>query len=224
MLMQPGRMNLLAALGVAVALGGCAEQAPDFAAYDFRLRHPVAVEAAMASLTLDAPVGGAAMAAEGLGRLDRFAADYSRRGDGGVDIAVAVSEPDDPAAIGFARTIIGELARRGIPSDKASVRFVSGQPKTALLTYRQYVARVPECGIYTTSSTFNAANAQSANFGCATERNIGLMVADPRDLERMRSPEDSDAVRSADVVAKYRRGEATTSAGKVESTTISGPK
>lgn len=224
MLMQPGRLKVWTALGVVALLGGCADT-PDFAAYDFRLRHPTSVEAVTASLTLGASPGGA-LAAEELRRLDRLVADYERRGEGVIEVSVASVGPDDRAAATFGKTVASELAQRGVPADKVGLRFheaAPGQPK-ARLSYRQYVARVPECGNFSSSTTFDAANAQTPNFGCAIERNIGLMVADPRDLDRMRPADDVDAVRSSDVLAKYRRGEATGSAGKVETTAISGPK
>lgn len=225
MLMQPGRRNVWAALGVVAVLGGCADT-PDFAAYDFRLRHPVTVDAVTASLTLGASAGDAVLAAEESNRLDRFVADYERRGEGVIDVSVAAAGPDDRAAAAYGRTLVGELARRGVGADKVGLRLMAaapGQPR-AQLTYRQYVARLPECGVFSSSTTFDAANAQTPNFGCAIERNIGLMVANPRDLDRMRPADEVEAARSSDVLAKYRRGEATGSAGKVETTVISGPK
>ena len=42
----------------------------------------------------------------------------------------------------------------------------------------------PDCPDWRMSSSHNYSNQSSANFGCATEVNLGQMVADPRDLIR----------------------------------------
>lgn len=45
-------------------------------------------------------------------------------------------------------------------------------------------AVLPDCPDWRKASSHNYSNTPHANFGCATETNLGLMVADPRDLER----------------------------------------
>lgn len=46
----------------------------------------------------------------------------------------------------------------------------------------------------------------------AVERNRAMMVANPNDLVRMRTPTGRDGNRAVDVLSKYGRGEATSSA------------
>lgn len=50
------------------------------------------------------------------------------------------------------------------------------------LTFAEVIP--PDCPDWRKSPVHNYSNARHANFGCATEVNLGLMVADPRDLER----------------------------------------
>ena len=43
---------------------------------------------------------------------------------------------------------------------------------------------LPDCPDWRKAPNHNYSNTPHANFGCATETNLGLMVADPRDLQR----------------------------------------
>ena len=52
----------------------------------------------------------------------------------------------------------------------------------ALLVMTFSVVVAPDCPDWRQSPEHNFSNHDSANFGCATEVNLGLMVADPRDL------------------------------------------
>lgn len=52
-------------------------------------------------------------------------------------------------------------------------------------------------------------NTMSPNFGCAYQRNLAAMIADPRDLLGPRAESMGDAERRATVLGKYRRGEPT---------------
>jgi glycosyltransferase involved in cell wall biosynthesis len=53
------------------------------------------------------------------------------------------------------------------------------------------------------------ANLPHSNFGCATQTNLGLMVAEPRDLVRGRPLAPADGVREAEAIARYRAGDTT---------------
>jgi pilus assembly protein CpaD len=55
-------------------------------------------------------------------------------------------------------------------------------------------------------------NAPNSNWGCSGQRDMALMIQNPADLVRAREASGRDANRSADVLGKYQRGEATSSA------------
>ncbi len=52
-------------------------------------------------------------------------------------------------------------------------------------------------------------NTVHSNFGCAAQRNFGVMVANPADLVAMRAPGPGDTARRNVVLGKYRAGEPT---------------
>lgn len=75
------------------------------------------------------------------------------------------------------------------------------------LSYKRYVARGPECGQWNKNLNETENNSNSPDWGCARQRNLAAMVANPRDLKGPRgwSPRDS---RRRDVMwDKFVKGE-----------------
>ncbi|MBO6550157.1 MAG: CpaD family pilus assembly protein [Rhizobiales bacterium] len=80
------------------------------------------------------------------------------------------------------------------------------------LSYKRYVAHGPECGQWNENFNESENNRNSPDWGCARQRNLAAMVANPRDLQGPRgwSPRDS---RRRDVVwDKYVKGEVSSAA------------
>lgn len=72
------------------------------------------------------------------------------------------------------------------------------------LTYTKVV--VPRCPDWSSSASRNFHNTLASNMGCANATNLGLMVEDPRDLERGTRTLSPDATRNALIVQQYRQG------------------
>ena len=73
----------------------------------------------------------------------------------------------------------------------------------------QIFVRLPDCGDF--SMRYNFRNLVSRNWGCAHQRNRGLMMANPADLVGAVAFERRDPARTAKVIRDYRRGKATLS-------------
>lgn len=71
------------------------------------------------------------------------------------------------------------------------------------LLISRYVITLPECGDWRQPSYPNYENASLANLGCASQANLGLMVANPRDLITGNSG-SSNAERAAKAVETYQ--------------------
>ncbi len=69
----------------------------------------------------------------------------------------------------------------------APVTHVAPSAASAVLIVDRYVVTSPDCQNWTQDSRANQANAESETFGCANITNLGLMVANPRDLIEGRS-------------------------------------
>jgi pilus assembly protein CpaD len=55
---------------------------------------------------------------------------------------------------------------------------------TLKLSYERPVAVPPKCGDWSEDVGLNPERMPYPNFGCATQRNVALMIANPRDLQR----------------------------------------
>lgn len=75
---------------------------------------------------------------------------------------------------------------------------------TGRLLVSKYVVTPPECGDWTQKSYPNYENAPTNNLGCATQANLGQMVANPRDLIVGAEGLPANAERSAGAVERYR--------------------
>ncbi len=65
----------------------------------------------------------------------------------------------------------------------------------------------PRCPDWRTSPVTTYSNTSQAGHGCATTNNLGMMVADPRDLERGSGHMNPDAARNSNVLESYRTNE-----------------
>lgn len=90
-------------------------------------------------------------------------------------------------------------------------------PNTSRLLISKYVVTPPECGDWTQNNYPNYENAPLNNLGCATQANLGRMVANPRDLVIGATGATSDAEQSASAVERYRTRTIT-----VDAATVSG--
>ena len=81
-------------------------------------------------------------------------------------------------------------------------------PKTnqARLLVSRYVVTPPQCGDWSRTSSSNYNNAPLQDLGCSTQANLGLMVANPRDLITGSRSEYPHAEKAAKAVETYVGG------------------
>lgn len=72
------------------------------------------------------------------------------------------------------------------------------------LLVSKYVVTPPECGDWSQNPYPNHQNAPISNFGCANQANLGLMVANPKDLVTGATGAPTNAERTARAVEKYQ--------------------
>ena len=175
-------------------------------AYNPATRFPVSVEPRM--MTLRIPYRAGAPLDENVNdQLQRFADYYLQHGNGAVAISASRRFPEAPSA--FAE----RLAAAGVPRN----RILIGNEDNAdtgndvKLTYIRYVAQTTPCGDWSVNLGFTLDNVAPPNLGCATQHNIAVMVADPRDLLAPQPMGPGDAQQALSVLDKYRKGETTVS-------------
>jgi pilus assembly protein CpaD len=213
MTMAASRFLIPAAL--AALLGGC--NAPDLTAYDPHAKFGAEVVQKTAVLFLE-PAANGAVQGDDRPRIGEFAKDFRDRNAGPIGVAVGATSQADPAAVAFAGHIRDALGAQGIPASAVNVtlhpEWSSGAAHRATVMFPIYVALAPDCGMTNQHMEVNYYNQNMGNLGCATERNVALMVVNPLDLEQMQPPSGRWGQRSYDIVTKYATG--TTIASPIE--------
>lgn len=189
--------------------------AADMSEHDQRISHPVTAEQRAAVALFDRPGAGGALTNFDRDRLVRLAGESLKRGAGPVQITAGAKLGEEQVEQDFAQTLAGILKTGGAAD--VLVKVVAGGdsgPGAGVAEVRVpvWVAVVPDCGTFDRGITPDPTNAPNSNWGCSVQRNRGLMVQNPADLIRAREASGRDANRSGDVLGKYGRGEATSSA------------
>lgn len=78
--------------------------------------------------------------------------------------------------------------------------------RRAELILERHLVTLPACPDWSRQSGTDFANLPHSNFGCATQTNLGLMVAEPRDLLRGRTLAPADGIHQAEGIVRYRTG------------------
>jgi type IV pilus biogenesis protein CpaD/CtpE len=70
----------------------------------------------------------------------------------------------------------------------------------------RHVVTLPACPDWSRQSGTDFSNQPHSNFGCATQSNLGMMVAEPKDLVSGRTLAPADGVHQAEGIVRYRTG------------------
>ncbi len=80
------------------------------------------------------------------------------------------------------------------------------------LSFKRYVAHGPECGQWNENFNESENNRNSPDWGCARQRNLAAMVANPRDLQGPRGWSPRDSRRRDTIWDKYVKGDISSAA------------
>jgi pilus biogenesis lipoprotein CpaD len=204
-------LKFAAALAFAAGLSGCGAQATS---YNPAVAHPVNVSKKTASVAVNVSAVDGSVSLTHQSRLKAFVVDYVRRAQS--PMLVMTAPGIGLAAAETKGTVVRDmLVKAGMrPGDvllKPGMSTLGGR-NTVVISFRGYAAEVPTCGDWSTESSFMPNNGAHGNFGCAYQRNIGLMVSNPRDLVRSEAPGTADAARRTQVILNNRAGDITGSA------------
>ena len=194
-----------------VAMGSCSvtpDRDPGAMMADPAANHPISVEPSYRSLKVDFAPAQGGLTPAAAAQLDGFVAGYRDHGTG----SIAISAPANETAQGAIAFFAEHINRMGISRDKILVA-THDAPAGDLrveVNYVSYQARAArECGDWSDNLAFTAHNDTPRNFGCAVQKNIAAMVADPRDLLGPRQMGESDGSRRVTVLGRYEQGEIT---------------
>lgn len=210
-------------ISVTVALGGCRTVAQDDVATsipsDYRLRHPIVVEERLRSTEVF--VGSFRGGLTATQRADVIAVgqNWLREGTGVITVEVPAHTPNARAAQESKREIHSLLAATGVPANAIATRnYTPNDPRqfaTIRLGYPLVAATAGPCGTWpedlgaSIKNKSYYSNRPYYNLGCASQRNLAAMVANPSDLVQPRPETPVYTARRTYALDKYRQGQGT---------------
>lgn len=212
----PGRTAaaLLAVLLTSAALTGC-KSGPRFEA-PFMLanpneRHPILVSNSQARLDIPVYAGSYGLTRSQESQLYSFLADYDR--SNGSQLVIKAPVGGDERAT---RAVFGDVKRilrsRGFTQNMVVLESYSPGYKSAQairLTYDRFVAEGPTCPDWSENLAWDPNNMPYPNMGCATQRNLAAMVANPRHLVQPADETPRASERRDTIWGKYVEGQPT---------------
>jgi len=210
-------LRALTVVGLATSLAGCFTQHVAEAPYpdDFRQRHPITLKER--EQTVDVFVGRNRGGLNPTQRADvlSFAQTWRREATSGIIIDVPHNRRIDRAAAGSLHEVEAILAASDVPRNAIYVRsYHPADPTLASikLNYAKIAADAGPCGLWPHDLGVSLDRAYTENqpywnLGCASQRNLAAMVANPTDLVQPRGEAPAYAPRRSVAIDHYRKGE-----------------
>lgn len=185
---------------------------------DYRKRHKIALRDG--SRTMEVFIGQSRGSLTPTQRAEvlAFAQVWKDEATGGVVIDVPTGTPNQAAASQALREINSIFAASGVPMQSVAVRnYTPDDPAkfpTLRLKYSKIVAEAGPCGLWPQDlgpsfDPYYNENRNYWNLGCANQRNLAAMVANPADLAQPRGEGEVWTSRRTTVFEKYRAGQPT---------------
>ena len=216
-----------AMLGLSVILGACTETTGSVATpvvaqvpEDYRLRHPIAIQEANRSIVLLVGHARGGLSATQRADIAGLAQTWVSEGTGAIVADVPIDTPNARAAESAFREAKAVLEAGGVPSDGIKLHhYTPDDPRTLAtvrFSYPRMAAVTGPCGTWpedigpSIKDRGYFENKSYYNFGCAYQRNMAAMVANPSDLLQPRPETPAYTVRRTEGFEKYRKGAPTT--------------
>jgi pilus assembly protein CpaD len=190
--------------------------APDVP-YDYRLRHPISITEKDHTLKVFIGVNRDSLTPAQRAEVLAFAQSWRDEATGGVIIDVPVGTTNEQSSAAAMHEIQSILAASGVPPPSVVVRRYRVTVRTLApvrITYPRMTAQAGPCGLWPEDigPSFNrdySENQPPWNYGCATQRNLAAMVANPADLVQPRAETPAYTMRRTTVLEHYRAGQST---------------
>lgn len=185
-----------------------------WAAVDARQRHPIIVSEQPAHLSVRVSRGSAGLTPQQRAQVSDFINRYSARdsGNGRIVVAVPSGSANEVAAMHAVADLRYLVRDFGISDANLAIQpYRAGGDAPIRISYARFVAEGPDCGDWSTNLAEDPRNVPYPNFGCATQRNLAVQVANPADLLGPRTQEPGSAERRDTVFDKYVKGDTTVS-------------
>jgi len=209
-------------VGLTLVLGSCKTAAQETTARipdDYRLRHPIVVEERLRNTEVFVGSGRGGLTSAQRADIIAVGQGWLREGTGVITVEVPIHTPNARAAKDSSREIHSLLAATGVPARGVATRhYTPNDPRlfaSIRVSYPQIAATVGPCGTWpedlgpSVKNKSYYANKPYYNLGCASQRNLAAMVANPSDLVQPRPETPVYTARRTFALDKYRQGQST---------------
>jgi pilus assembly protein CpaD len=211
-------VRALVIAGLAAAVAGCNATAGDTTGSipnDYRARHPIALKEGKHTLALLVGPGRGGLSPMQRAEVLAFAQTWKREATGGITVERPVGGPNERAALDTLKETLSIIVQAGVPNHGIGIKpyQAAGHKLPALrLNYPRMVADAGPCGLWPDDlgpsyQPKHFENRQYHNFGCATQRNLASMVANPADLIQPRAETPVNTAKRTFGTEKWRKGE-----------------
>jgi len=134
---------------------------------------------------------------------------------------VSLIAVEGPQAQQQQRAVAAALKRHGVqPKVALPTEGAAAAPGIVTVVVARYVVTPPPCPDWSRAGTSDPSNNANPNYGCFDAYNLGLMVADPRDLVAGRDMAPADADAATLSIQRYRDGKVTPLTQEIKSLTV----
>jgi pilus assembly protein CpaD len=175
-------------------------------------QHPITVGSTPVGLKLAVPARGYGLTQQQKNKLRYFLRGYRRKDEGPLRVAAPSGGINEVAVMHALGDVRREFRRAGISRRQVQFDAYSGSGGAAApikVSYRTFVARGPECGDWSDNLARDPKNIPYRNLGCATQKNLAAMIANPRDLIEPRGMTPRSSQRRDVIMDKYVKGDTT---------------
>lgn len=192
-----------------LALAGCRDRLDDHTALRLsnpETRHPIKFSARRETLEVEVAGSGEGLSASQEADVYRFIDRYRAEAQGPIVISLPAGGSSRPAARRTAEQIRrmiaeAEIPRRAVVSERHASEKNFGA--AVQIAYERPVAIPPTCGDFSVDLGVDRERVHYPDFGCATQRNHAVMVANPRDLIHPQEEDPRSAERRSVVWGQY---------------------
>ena len=174
-------------------------------------RHPIIVSQQPHKMSLRVARGASGLAPAQRASLIDFLTKY-RTADAGnskLIISVPSGSANEVSAMNAVADMRPILADQGFSESSISIEpyHAEGDPQPPVrVAYLRYAAEGPTCGKWSSNLTESSRNLNYENFGCASQKNLAAMVANPADLLGPRTMTPASADRRDATWGNYIKG------------------
>jgi pilus assembly protein CpaD len=179
----------------------------------YRDRHPIAIKEGKKTLVVFVGAGRGGLSPMQRAEVLAFAQNWKRDATGGVTVDRPVGSANERAASDTLKEALSILVQAGVPNSGIGIRPYHPEKNATLrLNYPLMVADVGPCGLWPDDlgpsyDIKHYENKQYYNFGCATQRALASMVAEPADIVQPRAEGPTYRAKRNFGTDKWRKGE-----------------